>query len=84
MFEISATDIQALTITFEVPAGMTDSASLGYEEAMMSVQLDLLSNVEVKSTIFCTTPDICPENFLDKPIQRYERKNVQTIDFLVS
>jgi hypothetical protein len=83
MFEISATDIQALTITFEVPAGMTDSGSLGYEEAMMSVQLDLLSNVEVKSTIFCTTPDICPENFLDQPIQRYVRYTVQLIVFHV-
>ena len=71
MFEISATDIQALTITFEVPAGMTASGSMGYEEAMMSVQLDLSSNVEVKSTIFCTASDICPEHFLDKAIQRY-------------
>ena len=72
MFEISATDIKALTLTFEVPAGMADSGSMGYEEAMMSVQLELLPNVEVKSTVFCTTSDICPDNFLDKTIQRYK------------
>ena len=70
MFEICATDIQALTITFEVPAGMTASGSMGYEEAMMSVQLDLSSNVEVKTTTFCTVSDIYPEDFLDKAIQR--------------
>ena len=70
MFEISATDIQSLTITFEVPAGLTTSGTMGYEEAMTSVQLDLSSNVEVKSTIFCTATDIYPENLLDKAIQR--------------
>ena len=71
MFEVSATDTQALTITFEVPAGMAASGSMGYEEAMMSVQLDLSSNVEVKSTIFSSTDDVCPESFLDNAIQRW-------------
>ena len=71
MFEISATDIQALTITFEVPPGMTASGNMGYEEAMTSVQLDLSSNVEVNSTIFCAATDIYPKNVLDKAIQRY-------------
>ena len=68
MFELSATDTQALTIEFEVPAGMSSS---GYEESMMSVQLDLASNAEVKSTLFCTgDKDFIPETFLDKVIQR--------------
>ena len=73
MFELSATDTQALTIEFEVPAGMSSSGSTGgYEESMMSVQLDLASNAEVKSTLFCTgDKDYIPETFLDKVIQRY-------------
>ena len=70
MFEVSATDTQALTITFEVPTGITASGSMGYEEAMMSVQLDLSSNVEVKSTIFASSSEVCPESFLDNAIQR--------------
>ena len=71
MFEISATDIQALTITFEVPSnGMMTSNNLGYEETMASVQFDLSSNIEVRSTLFCAAIEICPENFLDKAIQR--------------
>ena len=71
MFEVSATDTQALTITFEVPSGITASGSMGYEEAMMSVQLDLSSNVEVKSTIFASSSEVCPESFLDNAIQRW-------------
>ena len=71
MFEVSATDTQALTITFEVPTGITASGSMGYEEAMMSVQLDLSSNVEVKSTIFASSSEVCPESFLDNAIQRW-------------
>ena len=70
MFEVSATDTQALTITFEVPAGVAASGSISYEEAMMSVQLDLSSNVEVKSTIFASAPEVCPKSFLDNAIQR--------------
>ena len=73
MFELSATDTQALTIEFEVPAGMSSSSgSTGiHEESMMSVQLDLASNAEVKSTLFCTgDKDFIPETFLDKVIQR--------------
>ena len=73
MFELSATDTQALTIEFEVPAGMSSSGSTGgYEESMMSVQLDLASNAEVKSTLFYTggDKDYIPESFLDKVIQR--------------
>ena len=73
MFELSATDTQALTIEFEVPAGMSSSGSTGIhdEESMMSVQLDLASNAEVKSTLFCTgDKDYIPETFLDKVIQR--------------
>ena len=73
MFELSATDTQALTIEFEVPAGMSSSGSTGgiHEESMMSVQLDLASNAEVKSTLFCTgDKDYIPETFLDKVIQR--------------
>ena len=73
MFELSATDTQALTIEFEVPAGMSSSGSTGgiHEESMMSVQLDLASNAEVKTTLFCTgDKDYIPETFLDKVIQR--------------
>lgn len=69
MFEISYTNLQHLTITFEIPRSGTD----GIVNNLATLEIDLTEQARIQCKSFTSTKmEMISDNSISKILQRYE------------